>query len=153
MAGAGSGSAGVLAAGKTPTIPEEKVVSVYNAKYVPLYDLRTRSFPRDETGKVKLVHWVDQAVSLALGVANGAVLSYTELGNRLRTIKRAGGPRVAAEASDAIRVALKKLTERGDIGVSEVKILLPARGQIVALVTYINLRTHPNIPRDIQFVF
>lgn len=153
MSGAGTGPAGATAAGKDPTTSTPKVVGTYDGRYVPLYDLRTRSFPRGADNKVKLVHWVDQTVALAMGVSNGTLVSVPSLGNTLRKIQRAAGPRVVAEAEDAVRIALRSLVDRHDIGVTKVEVVLPARGQIVVLLTYINLRLYPAAENIFQFIY
>lgn len=146
--GAGVGLAGVDFATTTPTsiLPR--------SQFVPYFDLKTRTFPRDEvTGKMKLVHWVDQAVSLALGVAQGSLKSQPGLGHTLRKIKRAAGLSLKASVEDGVRVALQALVERKDIGVTSIQVSTPIRGQILVAVYYINFHTQrpKDLPKDIQF--
>jgi hypothetical protein len=122
---------------------------------VPLFDLKTRSVPRDSTGLIKRVHWVDQAVALALGVTNGTLSSQVGLGNALRFIRRNDFQRIIAEVTDAVRICLLDLISRRDILVTDVQVTTPVRSQIVVAVYYINLRTSDpgSIPDNIAFTF
>lgn len=125
-----------------------------------LWDLATRSVPRDEaTGLVKRIHWVDQAVALALGVQYGSLTSQPDLGHKLRQIKRAAGPQLVNEVEDAVRLALVDLLDRGDIAVTSLVVTTPKVSQIMVALSYVNLRlptSTPNakrLPDNITVVF
>lgn len=137
--GAGQNPAGGVA-GAFPIPGYSSKGSIPKSEFVPLFDLKTRTFQHDENGYLKLVHWVDQAVSFALGISQGDHKSQPTLGNRLRAIKRAGGVTLQADVEDAVRNALSKLVERKDIGVTKMEIATPIRGMIYVAVYYINLR-------------
>lgn len=115
------------------------------------WDLSTRTVLRDEaTGLIKLIHWVDQAVALALGVEQGGVTSNPELGHTLRKIKRGAAASLDNDAKDAVRQALNDLIKRGDIAVVGFATDTSRRSQLIVKVSYINLRITP--PRDTQIV-
>jgi phage gp46-like protein len=145
-AGAGFAGADPVAAPSTPAV----VLQTSNAA---LYDLATRSVPRDENGLVKRVHWVDQAVALALGVSLGALPSSPTIGHRLRQIKRAAGPKLATEAEDAVNEALADLLDRGDIAIITISVTTSVRSQIIVAVTYVNLRTNPKFAANLSVAF
>jgi len=150
--GAGEESAGSLAGAFT--IPGySNAGSIPKSQFVPLFDLQTRTFPHDADGKLILVHWVDQAVSFALGVSQGTFAPQSKLGNRLNKIKRAGGQGLNAAVEDAVREALQALVQRKDIGVTEIIIATPTRGQIYVAVSYMNLRVTNADVSKITFVF
>ncbi len=156
--GAGTAPAGEGPAGLDPVAePSTPGILVQpDGTQVAFFDLATRSFPFDPvTGRVKRIHWVDQAVALALGVTNGTLASQSSLGNRLRFIRRNDRYRIEAEVTDAVRVALLALTGRRDIIVTSIDITQPVRSQIIVAVWYLNLRLSPTtkLPDNIQFVF
>ena len=155
LSGMGSVPAGAAPAGyDAPVYTSSLAASLAPQRQAVLYDPATRGAVRDPaTGMLRTVHWVDQAVALALTVNAGSLSANTTLGNRLRAIPRSAGPRVRAEVEDAVREALSALLDRKDIGVTSVGVASPVRGQITVVVSYVNLRLTPNVPRDIKFVF
>lgn len=141
--GAGSTLAGGALAGLDPEDPAGTEVQVLPQGAL-LYDLTSRGVPRDPTtGLLATIHWVDQAVAVALGVKQGSLTSSTSLGNTLRAIKRAGGPQLVNQVEDAVRVALFDLLDRGDVDLVSIQVTTPTRGQIFVTVTYVNLRLNP----------
>lgn len=153
MSGAGWTPAGLLAAGQEQYTSSEQEVSELKSQFVPLYDLATKEFIRDETGRVKLIHWVDQAVALALGVTNGTHLADAQLGNKLKFIQRNNAQVLRAEVEDAVRTCLKDLIDRRDINVVRLDIDTSRRGLIYVAVNYVNLRLYPNAPTAFKFSF
>lgn len=119
----------------------------------PRFDIGTRSFVRSDDGTMEQIHWVDQAVALAMGVPIGGIQSLATLGNTTRRIKRAGGPRFQADVTDAVQTALAALLERRDIVVVELSISTPVASHILVVLTYVNLRLTPQVPRNLSSVF
>lgn len=138
--GAGSVKAGVLGAGADAPVESGTIAPSAPPGYVPLFDIATKSFPRGPDGRLKFVHWVDQAVALALGVFNGAHASDPDLGNRLRTIKRIAPNKLQAEVEDIVRLALKNLLDAGHIEVTQIIADGSIRGRTLTAVHYLNLR-------------
>lgn len=133
-AGAGPAGADPVGALSAPAI----LIQTSNAA---LWDVATKSVLVDATsGLVKRIHWVDQAVALALGIPIGSLSSQPTLGHTLRLIKRGDGPTLKAEVDDAVRLALKTLLDAGDIVVISVVTTTPIRSQIVVAVSYMNMR-------------
>jgi hypothetical protein len=158
LTGAGTTFAGAGPAGLDPvgSYSSPGILSPIDGSQVALFDLASRSVPRDlTTFLVKRVHWVDQAVALALGITNGKLSSQPTLGNRLRLIGRNDPQRLEAEVKDAVRVALLALTSRRDIVVTNIQITQPIRSQMIVAVWYLNLRISPavTLPDNIAFVF
>lgn len=158
LVGAGTTFAGAGPAGLDPVgvYSTPGILSPTDGSQVALFDLATRSIPRDPTTLlVKRIHWVDQAVALALGITNGKVTAQPSLGNRLRLIRRNDPKRLEAEVKDAVRVALLALTTRRDILVTNVQISQPVPSQTLVAVWYLNLRISPavTIPDNLAFVF
>lgn len=158
LIGAGMFAAGLGPAGLDPVgaYSAPGILSQLDGTQVALFDLATKSVPRDATtGLVKRIHWVDQAVALALGITNRTLSSQPSLGNRLRLIQRNDPLRLEAEVKDAVRVALLALVDRRDIIVTDLQISQPVRSQTVVAVWYLNLRISPavKLPDNIAFVF
>lgn len=152
--GAGTAPAGTTFVGADAIQDPSAVGRLLHTELVPLYDLGTRTFPRNPvTGFLKLVHWVDQAVELALGITNGSFTAQSSLGNKLRSIKRAGGNSLQANVLDAVQIALAVLLTRKDILVVDIAISTPIRGQIVVAPTYINLRRFPQASTTLRSAF
>lgn len=157
--GAGTSPAGIGPAGADPVGDYSSTAIVDlsgGGVLVSRFDLSTHSIPVDPvTGLIKRVHWVDQAVALALGVTNGKLTSQPSLGNRLRLVQRNNRIRLQAEVNDAVRVALTALIDRGDIVVTDIQISIPVPSQTIVAVFYLNLRLSPTtkLPDNISFVF
>lgn len=152
--GAGEGLAGEFPMGAELITQPSPVGILVQSQYVPRFDLQTRSFPRDPvTGLLKLIHWVDQAVALALGITNGDFVPQSSLGNGLRKIPRNSPQNLESAVVDVVRVALASLLNRGDIGVTEIIVQTQIRGRILVFLTYVNLRLPlpANIDRNVQF--
>lgn len=149
--------AGITPAGDSPvSFSPKAILPAIDGKQVALFDMATRSFPRDENGVLRTIHWVDQAVALALGVTNGKFTAQPSLGNRMRYIRRNSPARLQAEVEDAVRIALKSLHDRQDILVTRIDVSQPVRSQTLVVVWYVNLRleTKTNqIPSNIEFLF
>lgn len=136
--GAGQYAAGYYPAGFDPnTVTARKKVAQTDPV---LFDLATHNTLRDADGLLKTIHWVDQAVALALGVDQGSFAAQSKLGNRLRRIKRSAGPTVAAQCRDAVENALSALLNRRDIAISKLAVDTAVRNRIVVTVAYVNLR-------------
>lgn len=155
--GAGAFPAGYGPAGLDPVgaLSTPGILVQIPGTQVALFDLASRSMPRDPAGLVKRIHWVDQAVALALGVTNGKLTATPKLGNRLRFIQRNDPIRLEAEVKDAVRISLLALIDRRDILVTDVQVSQPVPSQILVRVWYLNLRllTTPNLPDNLSFVF
>lgn len=102
------------------------------------YDPATRTFNPNVA-----MHPVDQAVNLALTVAFGALKSVPTAGITKVSL-RAPGSTLNRRALDAVRVALKRQLDAGDITlVSVVPVTDPSTaGRLILAVTYRNLRTN-----------
>jgi hypothetical protein len=144
-------------AGTTPAGVESITIPARVTAVLPaaiLFDLSTRTFPLNADGTFKAIHPVDQQVALALGIQQGAIGSYTKLGNKLRAIKRGGGPQLISQVQDAVRQAVAAIVARNDILVTEVAVFTPVRGQITLSFTYVNLRLSPTaLPNTIRAGF
>jgi hypothetical protein len=157
LVGAGTSGAGAGPSGADPVgeYSTPGIIKPPAGEMVAKFDLATHSVPRDVNGLVERIHWVDQAVALALGVTNGKLTSQSSLGNKLRLIKRNSPLRLDAEVKDAVRVALFNLIDRRDIVVTDVQISQPARSQILVRVWYVNTHLSPasSLPDNIAFLF
>lgn len=150
---AGSYAAGSGFAGADPVAAWSDPPKVIQTSNAALWDLSTRTVSRDEaTGLVKRIHWVDQAVALALGVPLGSLPSSPNLGHRLRLIKRAAGPQLEAQVVDAVNLALADLLERRDISLISIVVNTTTRSQIVVAVSYVNLRLNPRSNQNTETI-
>lgn len=159
--GAGSRPAGSIAAGQE--VPNGfsavAILPSLDAGMVPLFDISTKQFVRDPvTNLVKMVHWVDQAVALALGVNAGKFSAQTSLGNKIRQIRRNTPERLQSGVEDAVNVALASLLDRKDITLMSVRVTTPVVSQILVSVYYVNLRmptSTPTVstPKSLNMVF
>lgn len=140
--GAGSSAAGAVAAGTTPTSAEGSIKVAIPERYVPRFDLATRQFIRDDEGRLRVIHWVDQATALALGVPKKAHESNPSLGNTLRDIKRNDPNKINAEVRDSVDTALKPLVDGKHIQVVRTAIATNIRGRTIIEVDYINRRKY-----------
>ncbi len=125
-------------------------VTQYTAAY---WSMATKAVLRDENGVTRAMHWVDQAVALALGVTKGTHKSAPELGNDLRLIPRNSQQKLQTAAQDSVNRALKDLTDRQDIVLLRVETQTPQRSQLIVIVTYINRRLTPEEPTSLQLTF
>jgi hypothetical protein len=121
-----------------------------NAVY---WDLQTKAVLRDSEGKVREMHWVDQAVALALGVTQGNHASDPTLGNRLRFIPRNSPDKLQNAAEDEVRRVLKDLTDRADIVLLSIETNAQVRGRLIVIVKYINRHLTPDDPSTFQFTY
>lgn len=149
---AGTTFAGAGPAGADPVAPPSPTVVLVQSSNPALWDLATRSCPRDENGILKRIHWVDQAVALALGVRIGSIAAQPALGHRLREIKRAiPGEELQNQVNDYVNLALLDLLARGDIFLISVVASVPVQSQIVIAISYVNMRLpSPNGPSRIS---
>ncbi len=154
MSGAGSSPAGIAPAGSDPAEKTGQAVGK-RTPLVAYFDIKVRGFPRDPTtGKILLVHWVDQAVALAMGVTEGTLKSQPSLGNRIRLIKRNSGRRIASQVEDEVKRCLRALIERGDIGITQIYVdAVSKRSQLLVALDYVNRRTVPQAPRETEFIY
>lgn len=152
--GAGATGAGELPMGQEAYTKASAIDSNLKSQYVPYFDIQTKSFIRDETGRLKLVHWVDQAVALALGVFNGAHAADPDLGNKINKIPRSAPNKIQAEVEDAVRIALQRLVDGKHIGVLRIETdTKTVRGRILVAVHYINRRLYLDAAKKYTFVF
>ena len=153
MSGAGTFSAGNGSpAGLDPVQPPSAVAIVPKPTQPPLFDISIRQFRRNSDGTLATIHWVDQAVALAMGIPAGGITSAPGIGNTLRKIKRAAGPRLQSDVKDAILVALGALIARNDITIVELTVLTPVPSQILIALTYVNMRLLPTQPTTLRSV-
>lgn len=152
---AGTYPAGTGFAGADPITysPLNTAPRIVGSNSSVLYDLATKSVPRDANGFVKRTHWVDQAVSLAMGVQKGDLPSSPTIGNRLRRIKRASGEKLVSEVEDAVNEALFDLVSRGDITILAIAVNSAVRSQIIVAVSYVNLRLNPKFATNVTAAF
>jgi hypothetical protein len=136
--GAGDFPAGSGPAGSDPVVSTGPALT--NSFPVPKFDAGLKDFPLDEDGHYISVHPVDQAVNLALGVQDGKVASVSGLGNALKAIVYAGGPRLQNEVTTAVRNALRKLLNAGDIELGPITVEPVAFGGFLVAVEWRNLR-------------
>jgi hypothetical protein len=142
---AGFYSAGTGFSGADPVAAFSLPPKVLRTTNAALWDLSTKTVLRDEaTGLIKRIHWVDQAVALALGVQLGSVPSDPGLGHRLREIKRSSEAKLKTACIDAVNQALSALIERNDIAVFAIAVNASVRSQIAVAVSYANLHTNPS---------
>lgn len=153
--GAGTSYLGAAPAGLDPVaaLSASGIGTKVDGTQVALFDLATRSSPHDALGYVKRIHWVDQAVALALGITQGKLTSNKTLGNRLRMIPRGDLRQLQAAVEDAVRIALARLLEQRDIVVTSIVTTSPIRSQLIVVVNYVNLRLTPRTPSNISFVY
>lgn len=117
------------------------------------WDLRTKAVLRNANGEIRSMHWVDQAVALALGVTQGTHHSDSKLGNRLRLIPRNSADKLQTAAEDEVNRCLSDLVDRGDIVVLKIDTNAQVRGRLIVEVSYINRRLTPDEPTVIAFTF
>ena len=77
-------------------------------------DARTRDLVLLSNGIVKATHPVDQAVVLAIIVAQGTLQAAPGIGSGLAAIEY-GGPTLPARVKNAINLALASLVSAGDV--------------------------------------
>lgn len=113
------------------------------------FDPESGRFLLDEGGALRALHPVDHAVAIAMGVELGALPSSPTVGNRLRKLL-ARAPRNARQttATYAVREALSRLLERGDIALLGVEV--DVRKRDIVTVRYANLRAGPHVHRTLQ---
>lgn len=136
--GAGDFPAGMGPAGLDP-FNEPSVTRNVRPPAALRFDLRTRDFITDANGLYVSIHPVDQKVGLALGLIAGTIASDPTLGNKVRTMKYAGGPSVVSTVRDFVQQALSNLLAAKEIELVAVKVDPPLNGSIVYAVEYVNL--------------
>lgn len=105
------------------------------------YDPATRDYRTDSSGNYRRVHWVDQAVSLALSVRRGSIAGAPEIGNTLGDVKLLpANPQ--SDAQDRVNQALATLLAAPPkVEVVSVDVDTRAKNQYKVAVTYKNLLT------------
>jgi phage gp46-like protein len=137
--GAGGYAAGKGPAGFAP-VAEISLKLAVDAPRAVNYDPQIKSFT-STNGYYDSIHPVDQAVDLALTIPLGSIKSSPTTGNTLHLVGRNSGVRLAKDAEDRARLALKRLTDAGEINILFVDTDTTVRGQLKVAVTYQNLVT------------
>lgn len=140
--GAGDFAAGLGPFGHDP-VGDPSTRTLVAPVAAAFFDPSTRDYPLDANGRVVAIHPVDQAVALALTIELGAVGSVSDLGHELRRIPRGTQPQIASYAADAVKRALKAITDRGDATLLNVTTVSPFRGAQQVTVEYRNNRLSP----------
>lgn len=138
---AGTTYAGAGPAGADPVGASSPTAVMVQSSNPALWDLATKQCLRDASGLLLRIHWVDQAVALALGIRVGSIASLPEMGHKLRQIKRAiPGQALQNQVEDYVNLALRALVDRQDIFVVRIVASVPVQSQIVIAISYMNLR-------------
>jgi|ERR1043165_7779374 hypothetical protein len=103
----------------------------------------TRNFDIDENGRFTDEYPVDNAVSMALFMEQQKLGSAPETGQTLRKIPSPIGKKVGSDVRNRVQLALKHLTDRGDIRIVQIKHEAKNRHTLFVSVEYINLRLQP----------
>ena len=111
------------------------------------FDARTRDALLRTDGTFEATHPVDQRVVLALTLAKGGVKSAPTAGQTFTAIEYLG-PTLEARVRDAIRVALKPITDARDINVIGLRVER-VEGGFVFEIDYQNLRIAGSPPRTL----
>lgn len=115
------------------------------------FDAATRTFLQNSDGTMASIHPVDQEVTIALGVDQGAIKSASDVGHRIRRIVRAGGKSLESDVRDAVRLALAKPLARGDIRLLGIDVdAITVRGRIAVIVRYLNVRTQKTVATTVR---
>jgi len=136
--GAGDFPAGVGPAGFDPVADPSAPGSRQPAAI--LFDLATKRYLFNPDGTAQEIHPVDQAVAFAFGFEQGSCPSTPNVGNRIRAEIRRLLPSSANKAIDLAKLALKRLTDAGDIQIVAIEPSSPVRGRFIVHVDYVNLR-------------
>lgn len=137
MSGAGGSPAGVGPAGYDPIGAPSTQRAVTPQDSVQ-YDPSVRDFAGTTGGYWASVHWVDQAVALALTIERGKLKSVPTQGVRYREIKRLGDD-TASQVEDMTREALALLLgSPPKITIISIETQI-TRGILKIAVTYENL--------------
>lgn len=137
--GAGGYKAGLGGAGFAPvaSLSDKLVVDAPRAVN---YDPQIKSFT-STNGYYDSIHPVDQAVDLALTIPLGSIKSSPTTGNTFHLIGRQSGVRLAKDAEDRARMALKRITDAGQIQILAIDVDTSVISQVKIQVTYQNLVT------------
>lgn len=103
-------------------------------------------FPLDEGGQYKSAHPVDQEVALALMVGLQKLAAVPTVGSTLRDIQYAGGRTLVSDVTNRVRIALRRLYDRGDIEDISLDVQTPVPGRIAIKYVYRNLRAPASKP-------
>lgn len=135
--GAGAFGAGLGSAGFDPVAdPSESNQSSPPAAL--FFDPNTRDFRLGADGRFVATDPVDQEVVLALCVRFRSIGSSPLTGSTIRDMQRQGGPGFIGKVEDAVRVALRGLTNRNAITILKIDIDIRMRGRTYIAVTYRN---------------
>jgi len=111
------------------------------------FDIQSRSFPQDSSGRQIPIDPVDQKVSMLIGIEFGTVASAPSQFNKLRgLLSRLPAARKPTVARQEIDRVLKLMIDAGDITINFVSVDTIASGTDQVGLNYTNLRTNTTPP-------
>lgn len=103
------------------------------------FDGATRDWPLDADGHYIGIHPVDAAMQMAVMVGVGTLPASTTTGNTLPSNEYLDPRTIDAKVKDAIRIATKRLVDRGDVTIDSVTPEIRG-GSLFVEVAYFNER-------------